>query len=68
MDTIEFVAALWKEESKNYCICAYEVFQVQKIAKRHINGRVLEAREVTPSNEQRERRVKKNQPQMRPPL
>jgi hypothetical protein len=33
-------------------IYAYEVFKVRKLPKRHINGRILEAMEVTPSKEQ----------------
>jgi len=33
-------------------IYAYEVFKVQKLAERHINGRIIEAMEVTPSDEQ----------------
>jgi hypothetical protein len=39
-------------QSDSNGIYAYEVFQVQKLAERHINGRILEAMEVTPSDEQ----------------
>jgi hypothetical protein len=33
-------------------IIAYEVFKVQKLKERHINGGKIEAREACPSNEQ----------------